>query len=139
MNRDTQEEPRIALVRDEWVQALSTLETNITEWSQEAGWQVRPFGRVFTEESTGQYTAPDLVIDTPAGERLTVEVKGRGPSEASGRVQLAAWPTLFRVILLHKPGDDNWVIRTDSGIPLRQPWNHDTFVSLAKDLLNAEQ
>lgn len=139
MNLETPEEPRPDAVRDEWIQAISVLEKNLTEWSQKAGWQVRPFERVFTEESTGQYTAPDLVIDTPAGERLTVEVKGRGPSESAGRVQLAAWPTLFRVILLHKSGEDNWVIRTDSGIPLRQPWNHDTFISLAKDLLSADQ
>jgi len=79
-----------------------------------------------------------LIIETPQKERLTVEVKGRGPSQTSGRVQLSAWPTLFRVMLLHKPGEAEWTIRTDSGIPLRQPWRRETFVSLAKDLLNAD-
>jgi len=68
-----------------------------------------------------------------------VEVKGRGPLEAAGRVQISAWPTLFRVLLLHKSGEEGWIIRTDSGIPIRQPWNRETFISLVRDLLNAEQ
>ena len=139
MNTTLVDDTRIASVREEWTQALRTLEKNLTEWSEEEGWQIRPFERIFTEASTGQYTAPDLVIETPDGERLNVEVKGRGPSEASGRVQLSAWPTLFRVILLHKSGEENWVIRTDSGIPIRQPWNQKTFISVAKDLLSAEE
>lgn len=139
MNTNPGEEPRTASVREEWTQALSALEKNLTEWSKEEGWQIRPVEKVFTEESTGQYTAPDLVIETPQGELLTVEVKGRGPLEAAGRVQLSAWPTLFRVLLLHKPGQEGWVIRTNSGIPIRQPWNHATFVSVARDLLSADQ
>lgn len=132
------EEPQIASIRGEWTQALSVLEKKLTVWSEAEGWQVRSFPRIFTEESTGRYEAPDLVIETPEGERLNVEVKGRGPSASSGRVQLSAWPTLFRVILLHKSGEDRWVIRTDSGIPIRQPWNRETFISLTKDLLNAD-
>ncbi len=132
------EKPETASVREEWTHALQTLETDVTQWSLAEGWRVHPDTKVFTEESTGQYAASDLTIETPEGERLTVEVKGRGPSQASGRVQLSAWPTLFRVMLLHKPGEADWVIRTDSGIPLRQPWRRETFVTLAKDLLNAD-
>ncbi len=139
MNTTLLEETQIVSVREEWTEALRTLEKNITEWSAGERWQIRHFERIFTEASTGQYTAPDLVIETPDGERLTVEVKGRGLAEGSGRVQLSAWPTLFRVILLHKSGEENWVIRTDSGIPIRQPWNRETFISLAKDLLNADK
>ncbi len=132
------EKSATASVREEWTHALHVLETDMTQWSQSEGWRVRPDTKVFTEESTGQYTASDLIIETPQGERLTVEVKGRGPSQASGRVQLSAWPTLFRVMLLYKPGQDEWTIRTDSGIPIRQPWRRETFVTLAKDLLNAD-
>ena len=134
----TLEQPRSALVREEWMQALMTLERELTEWAAAEGWQIRASLKSMTEPATGQYLAPDLVIDTPGGERLLVEVKGRGPAEASGRVQISAWPTLFRVLLLRKPGADGWVIRTDSGIPLHQPWNRETFLSLAHDLLNAE-
>jgi hypothetical protein len=132
------EEPRSISVRNEWTQALTALEQELTVWAQAEGWQVQAFEKSLTEEVTGMYTAPDLTINTPDGGRLLVEVKGRGPINASGRVQISAWPTLFRVVLLHKPGADGWVIRTDSGIPLHQPWNRETFLTLANDLLNAE-
>lgn len=133
------EEPRTASAREEWTQALGTLERNVTEWAQEEGWQVHTASRGLTEDATGQYAVRDLVLETPQRERILVEVKGRGPLEASGRVQISAWPTLFRVLLLHKPGEEGWTIRTDSGIPIRQPWNRETFITLANDLLNAEQ
>ena len=134
----TLEEPRSASVRDEWTRTLKALERELTEWAEAEGWQVRASEKHLTEAATGAYSAPELVLDTPDSGRLRVEVKGRGPVEASGRVQISAWPTLFRVMLLHKPGRDGWVVRTDSGIPLHQPWNRETFLSLAHDLLNAE-
>lgn len=132
------EEPRAVSVRDEWLGALTALQRELTTWAEVEGWQVRVSEKSLTEAATGTYPAPELVLDTPDGGRLLVEVKGRGPTEASGRVQISAWPTLFRVVLLYKPGRDGWVIRTDSGIPLHQPWNRETFISLAYDLLNAE-
>lgn len=132
------EEPRPASVREEWTRALNSLGQELTEWAEAEGWQVRVSEKHLTEAATGTYTVPELVIDTPDGGRLLVEVKGRGPLEASGRVQISAWPTLFRVVLLHKPEREGWVVRTDSGIPLHQPWNRATFITLAKDLLNAE-
>lgn len=133
------EQSEVAQVRDEWTRSIRGLERDLADWARAEGWQVRTSERIVNEESIGAYAAPDLVIETPAGERLVVEVKGRGPAGASGRVQLSAWPTLFRVLLLHKAGQQDWVIRTDSGIPIRQPWNRDTFVSVAKDLLSAER
>lgn len=132
------EEPCNVAVRDEWMQALTALGQDLTAWAEAEGWQVRASEKHLTEVATGTYTAPELALETPEGGRLLVEVKGRGPTEASGRVQISAWPTLFRVLLLHKPGRSGWVVRTDSGIPLHQPWNHETFITLAKDLLNAE-
>ena len=132
------EEPRSISVRDEWTQVLTSLQRELSEWAEAEGWQVWASERSITEAATGPYLAPELVLETPEGGRLLVEVKGRGPIEASGRVQISAWPTLFRVILLHKPRREGWVIRTDSGIPIHQPWNRETFIILAKDLLNAE-
>lgn len=132
------EKPHSILARDEWMRALMTLEQELIAWSGAEGWQILSSLKSITEAATGQYLAPELVIETPGGERLLVEVKGRGPVEAAGRVQISAWPTLFRVVLLHKQGQDGWVIRTDSGVPIRQPWNRETFIMLANDLLNAE-
>lgn len=133
-NSKQHEEDRI---RDEWTQAVRDLERDIADWAKSEGWNVSASERVVNEESIGVYTVPDLTIETPEGQRLILEVRGRGPAGASGRVQLFAWPTLFRVLLLRKP-DDGWIIRTDSGIPLHKTWNRETFITLAKDLLNAE-
>ena len=124
-------------LRDEWTRAVRDLERDVVDWAKAEGWNVNASDRVISEESIGVYTVPDLTIETPEGQRLIVEVKGRGPASASGRVQLFAWPTLFRVLLLRKP-DEGWTIRTDSGIPLRKTWNRETFITLARDLLSAE-
>ena len=91
------------------------------------------------EESIGAYTIADLSIETPEKKRLIVDVKGRGTAAAAGRVRLLAWPTLSSVFLLHKPGQAEWIVRTASHSPLRQPLNHETFLSAAYDLLRAEE
>jgi hypothetical protein len=125
-------------LREEWTQAVRDLERDVADWAKAEGWKVSASEKVVSEESIGDYTIPDLTIETPEGHRLILEVKGRGPASASGRVQLFAWPTLFRVLLLHKPDNDGWIIRTDSGIPLRKTWSRETFITLARDLLSAE-
>ena len=104
------EEPPTISVREDWTLALTSLQRELTEWSKAEDWQVEATAKSLTEAATGNYTAPELDISTPDGGRLRVEVKGRGPVNASGRVQISAWPTLFRVVLLHKPGADGWVV-----------------------------
>lgn len=138
MNANESKQKKAARLRDAWTQAVQDLEREIADWAKAEGWDVHTSEKVVSEESIGTYAVPDLTIETPEGERLIVEVKGRGPANSSGRVQLSAWPSLFRVLLLHKSEDDSWVIRTDSGIPLRRPWNRETFITLARDLLSAE-
>ncbi|HJQ71747.1 MAG TPA: hypothetical protein VKA70_22415 [Blastocatellia bacterium] len=138
MNTDRSKEKKAAKLRDEWTQTVQDLEREISDWAKAEGWNVHASEKVVSEESIGTYIVPDLIIETPEGERLILEVKGRGPANSSGRVQLSAWPTLFRVLLLHKSDNDSWIIRTDSGIPLRSTWNRETFITLAKDLLSAE-
>jgi hypothetical protein len=137
MNVEKPKQQKEDKLRDEWTQAVRDLERDVADWARAEGWNVSASERVVNEESIGVYAVPDLTIETPEGQRLILEVKGRGPAGASGRVQLFAWPTLFRVLLLRKP-DDGWIIRTDSGIPLRKTWNRETFITLAKDLLSAE-
>lgn len=138
MNNDKPKQQTRDELRDDWTRAVLDLEKDVADWAKAEGWDVSASDRVVSEESIGDYAVPDLTIETPEGQRLILEVKGRGPANASGRVQLFAWPTLFRVLLLRKSGDDNWIIRTDSGIPLRKTWNRETFITLARDLLSAE-
>ena len=51
-----------------------------------------------------------------------------------GRVDVEVYPTLSRV-RLDGADDGGWVIMTDSNVPLRLPWNGDTFRQLAQDLV----
>ena len=122
--------------REAWVQATNCLLDEITEWAAMKNWSVRREPRVITEEALGTYTVSDAVIETPNGQ-LMLEVKARGVPEAAGRVELSAWPTLYRVMLLHRANQPDWTIYTDSGISLRQPWTQETFLNLAEDLLAA--
>jgi hypothetical protein len=124
-------------VRAEWIQALEQLTEQIQEWTTEKGWSVTIQPRPFFEEILGAYSVPDALIKTPQGQ-LSLEIKGRGLPEGAGRAELSAWPSLYRVLLLHRTGQPGWTIRTDSGISLHQPWNKETFLTLAEDLLSAE-
>ena len=76
--------------------------------------------------------------EAAAQGRLILEPIARGVLEAQGRVDLYAWPSLFRVMLLHKPlGKDRglaWGMRTESGIDWPQPWGRETFFTLAKGM-----
>jgi hypothetical protein len=51
-----------------------------------------------------------------------------------GRVDIEGYPTLNRVKLIGVPG--GWTIMTDSNVPLRVPWNAETFHQLARDLVS---
>lgn len=132
-----QEELDWTAAREEWVEAVNQLVQQITEWTKDAGWTVTTTEREINEENIGVYRVPDAKINTPQGQ-LMLEAWGRGYRNNVGRVELAAWPGAFRVLLLHRVGETDWRIYTDSGITLRYPWTRETFLNLAEDLLGSE-
>jgi len=121
----------------DWLNAVNRLVSDISVWAQEDGWTVRADQIEITEEALGPYTAPMLEIDTPDG-RLILEPIARIVFRGEGRVDFYAWPTLFRVMLLYKPTEKRWIVRTDSGINWPHPWNRETFVAIGKGLLKDE-
>jgi len=82
----------------------------------------------------GAYRVPVVTIHALQG-RLILEPIARGTMGAQGRVDLYAWPSLFRVMLLRRDG--GWVARTESGIDWPQAWDRETFLTLADGLLKA--
>lgn len=131
--------------RDNWERNTALLADEVQAWTeQEAlvrGWRVEREQKELAEEVVGgTYRVPVVTIHAPQG-RLILEPVARGVLGAQGRVDLYAWPSLFRVILLHKPvGKDRglvWVVRTESGLDWPQPWGRETFLTLAEGLLNA--
>jgi hypothetical protein len=122
--------------RERWVQTVRSFCDEITKWSSAQGWLVVPEELQLTEELLGTYTVPTLNIQTKHGA-VVVEPVARVVMGAVGRIDLYAYPTLFRVMLLRSTKDDRWLIRTDSGIFLRQPWSEQTFLDLVADLTGA--
>ncbi len=131
--------------RSNWERHTAQLAEEVQTWAaQEAGargWRVEREEIEHAEEVVGgTYHVPVLTIHAPQG-RLVLEPIARGVMGAQGRVDLYAWPSLFRVMLLHKPrGKDaglEWVVRTESGVDWPLPWGRETFLTLAEGLLNA--
>jgi hypothetical protein len=81
------------------------------------------------EENLGQYAVPDLVIRLPEG-RISMDVIGHDIIGAEGRVDISAFPSFNRMVLLRKAG--KWRIMTDSMVPWPRPWSKAAFVELAK-------
>jgi hypothetical protein len=132
MNTINRREAQVVLA--EWAEAVEALVHDVEQWCRDRGWATeRSLGDV-DEELLGVYQTPVLNIETDKG-RLVLEPIARMVVGAEGRVDLYAWPTLFRVMLLYTSGHRTWTVRTDSGIDWPQPWQRDTFYALAEGLL----
>ena len=125
--------------RLDWERDTARLADDVQTWAdQEAaarGWRVERTEKELAEEITGRaYRVPIVTIHAPQG-RLVLEPITRGTMGAQGRVDLYAWPSLFRVMLLHRDG--GWVARTESGRDWPQACGRGTFLTLAGGLPRA--
>jgi len=110
-------------MRRNWERDTACLTDDAHIWAdQEAatrGWRVERAEKELAEEVFGgAYRVPVVTIHAPQG-RLVLEPIARGTMGA-GRADLYAWPSLFRVMLLHRNGAG--VARTESGIDWHQGW-----------------
>ncbi len=127
-------------LRDEWLAALNRLVTDVTLWISELpGWNVtREPDKEISEERLGVYAAPVLrILSNDPEAQLILEPMARMTRSGRGRVDLYAWPALYRVRLLNDGVALSWDVLTDSGITLHQNWNDANFQRLAKDLVGA--
>ena len=119
--------------REEWIKRVNALVDQVAEWSQAEGWTVEREEQTIEEDRIGKYTVPSLRVFVNKGELFlnpkALELLGR----ANGRVDLSAYPSMFRVKLLGVDG--NWEIMTDSNIPLPRPWDKQTFVEIVRYML----
>jgi hypothetical protein len=136
MRRPKLKPAEAARIRDEWLSAIDALRQQVREWAEQQGWAVTQTEREVIEDQIGTYKVPVLDIETPRGQ-VVLEPTGQDTLGGWGRVDLYAWPTYYRVMLMRKPGLD-WVVRTESGINWPHPWGHATFVELTEGLLGAE-
>lgn len=131
--------------RKEWLRVVHELGNEVSAWARaEPGWTVSP--PVYAEVDDGPlgiYAAPVVTIRSANGGRLVLEPIEYWPNPKvetglEGMVDLYALPTAFRVRLFYGVPGYKWQVMTESRVPLRQEWNRDNFIRLAKDLLAAE-
>jgi hypothetical protein len=125
-----------ALLRQEaerWPEVVTEFCDQLAEWSRHQGWEVKLETIQVTEDEIGTYSVPQLWIKTTTGT-VIAEPIARFVFGGQGRIDLFAYPTLYRVMLLRDVANNTWRIRTDSGIYLRQPWQEETFADLVADL-----
>lgn len=120
--------------REEWLASLEALMSDLEEWARAAKWLVDRQEKEISETSLGTYAAPVLHFKTPSGV-LYADPIGGDIVGAEGRVNLCAWPSLHRVMLILTEGQ--WSVLTDSGIDWPEPWGQETFVKLGMDLTKA--
>lgn len=108
---------------------------DVRNWATSEGWEVEESETTITEQYLQTYAAPVLTIRLPNG-RVHVEPVARLVLGAEGRVDLFAWPSLVRVMLLRK--GEIWIVRPEMGPSWPRPWGRDTFVELARLLVEEE-
>ena len=128
INDSTQWEAR----RQKWIDRVEALVNQVDEWAKGQGWTVVRGRKHIQESAIGLYDVPILEARLSDGQ-IWIKPIGLNVIGADGRVDIEALPTLNRVRLIVR--DNQWQIFTDSNVPLRQPWNAETFVQLAHDLL----
>jgi hypothetical protein len=136
MNTSTPTPSQLGNGRSEWVEAANKQADAVRRWAEEEGWDVELSSGDGFESAPGEHGIPVLTIRTPEG-RVVFEPVAREILGATGRIDLYAWPTLFRVMLIRRL-DGNWIIRTESGLNWPHEWNRETFLELAEGLVRAE-
>lgn len=128
-----------APIIDEWTRTVNILADDVESWARERGWMVKRSEEEIREVSIGHYVAPTLAILPPdrEGFNLVLQPAARDAYQSQGRVDLYAYPTMYRVTLERRTLDSPWVVWTDSGIAWPNPWNQETFFDLAERLLAA--
>ena len=138
--QETAFQDRLTRLREQWVEQVTALVGEAERWAiaaQDArGWTVeRQMHELEEEVVGGTYAVPGLRLSA-GDDELRLEPVARGVLHADGRVDLYAWPSLYRVMLLRKNG--GWTVRTESGLDWPQAWDRETFLTLADGLLRAE-
>lgn len=117
--------------REDWLSLLQNLFKEIKSWAEEENWSIHEDRTTIREKEIGEYDAPFLVI-VAGTTRIHVEPVGREIVGAEGRVDISAFPTMNRMVLVRTKS--KWVLKTDSYVEWPLPWSKDSFLGLVKAL-----
>jgi len=118
-------------VQQEWTKAVEGLIEEASAWSHAKNWVTHTRRLVLTEDKIGTYEVPELTVEAPGG-RLILEPIARWSSPGEGRVDVLAWPSLNRLMLVRMNGA--WVLLTEAGVRWPQAWSEQTFAYLVAEL-----
>jgi hypothetical protein len=120
----------------DWLRLVSELIDDIARWSVEEEWSVHRYTKRMIEDG-GQYHAPALRVRLPEGEiRVDPIARNIGGHGAHGRVNVEAWPSTERYVLILRDG--YWDARTDAVHPITRKWDKKTFVQMSRELALTE-
>ena len=114
-----------------WTEAVRTLMGQAEEWAKKQGWRAVAQPIQLTEEGLGSYEVPLLTIETPSG-KIVLEPVAMRASPGEGRVDVYAWPSLNRLMLVRN--HETWELLTEAGVRWPQPWEPATLSYLASNL-----
>ena len=117
--------------RRRWIGVVERLVGQVEAWAKERHWSVRRDPKRVHESRLGDYTVPFLSILTPSGQ-VHLDPVGRHVAGGDGRVDLLAWPSLTRMLLIRS--GDRWVLKTDSGVLWPEGWGKQSFERLVEAL-----
>ncbi len=120
--------------RDDWLAKVRDLMDSIKAWAEQRRWFVDEQEKAVEEDRVGRYMVPTLFIQAPGG-KIHVEPIGCDIIGAQGRVDIEAFPSLKRLLLVLVNGE--WKIETDSRIDWPEPWSEQAFIRLVDALTNA--
>ena len=120
--------------REEWLALVRKLCDDIKSWAEEEHWFVHEDHKTIRGEKIGEYEVPVLLIRAGAG-RISVEPIGREIVGADGRVDIGAFPTFDRMVLVRTKG--KWVLETDHCEVWPVPWSREAFLEVVETLAAA--
>jgi hypothetical protein len=121
-----------AVTIKEWVGTVEALASDVLRWARSRDWSVAMLDKEITEEGLGTYWAKTLQIQTANGTLMLDPVARHILGRGEGRVDLMAFPSLVRFLLIRD--GDQWKILTDAGVAWPLPWSEETFIKLAIEL-----
>ena len=116
--------------RDEWVAAVEKIADEAEAWARERQWLVHRDRKTITEDRIGSYDVPVLTIQAPAG-RLILDAIARYIVGASGRIDLCAFPSYEKVLVVRT--DAGWHFVINPPVPDR-PWSKEAFLAIVSQL-----
>ena len=134
--RATNDTAEATQMREKWTIAVRTLARQVSEWAvHQKKWTIIPQpDKEIAEEPIEGYIVPVVRIQTNKGTAV-LEPIAQNVGGSDGRVDLYAYPSMFRVKLLYRESDQKWTVRTDSGLDWPHPWSEATFVELVNGLV----